>query len=72
MNQGKLTQRNAVVTGGAQGIGFAIAQRLLDEGAHVALWDVDSQALAYASGQLPRMRRASPKCAYSGRLSSIS
>ncbi len=52
MNQGKLTQRNAVVTGGAQGIGFAIAQRLLDEGAHVALWDVDTQALAQASGQL--------------------
>jgi len=31
----------AVVTGGAQGIGFAVAQLLADRGARVASWDID-------------------------------
>ena len=31
--------RSAIVTGAAQGIGLAIARRLLDEGARVALFD---------------------------------
>ena len=44
-NQIYLKGRNAVVTGGAQGIGYAVAERLLASGARVALWDRD-QALA--------------------------
>ncbi len=52
MSIGRLNDRNAVVTGGAQGIGFAVAQRLLDEGARVALWDIDVQCLAQAKSQL--------------------
>ncbi len=52
MSTGRLKNRNAVVTGGAQGIGFAVAQRLLDEGARVALWDIDAQSLAQAKSQL--------------------
>ena len=44
-NQIDLKGRNAVVTGGAQGIGYAVAERLLTSGARVALWDRD-QALA--------------------------
>jgi 3-oxoacyl-[acyl-carrier protein] reductase len=52
MSVGRLKSRNAVVTGGAQGIGFAVAQRLLDEGARVALWDIDAQTLAQAKSQL--------------------
>ena len=40
MNQLDLKDRVAVVTGGAQGIGFAIAQRLLRSGARVLLWDM--------------------------------
>jgi 3-oxoacyl-[acyl-carrier protein] reductase len=44
-NQIDLKGRNAVVTGGAQGIGYAVAERLLASGARVALWDRD-QALA--------------------------
>jgi NAD(P)-dependent dehydrogenase (short-subunit alcohol dehydrogenase family) len=46
MNQFDLDNRNAVVTGGAAGIGFAIAQRLAASGARVSLWDRDDKALA--------------------------
>ena len=46
MNQLDLKNRNAVVTGGAAGIGFAIAQRLAASGARVSLWDRDDKALA--------------------------
>lgn len=42
----------AVVTGGAQGIGFAVAQRLLAGGARVSLWDADPAALAAAQEAL--------------------
>jgi 3-oxoacyl-[acyl-carrier protein] reductase len=47
-----LKGRVAVVTGGARGIGYAIAQRMLASGASVALWDVDESALGGASGTL--------------------
>jgi len=40
-NRIDLAGRKAVVTGGAQGIGRAIAERFLDSGAAVALWDRD-------------------------------
>lgn len=42
----------AVITGGAQGIGFAVAQRLLAGGARVSLWDADPAALAAAQEAL--------------------
>ena len=42
----------AVVTGGAQGIGFAAARRLLSEGASVWLWDMNQEALAEARATL--------------------
>jgi 3-oxoacyl-[acyl-carrier protein] reductase len=35
--------RVAVVTGGANGIGLAVASRLAGEGAHVACWDIDER-----------------------------
>ena len=37
-----LTGRKAIVTGGAQGIGRAVAERFIASGADVALWDVDA------------------------------
>ena len=42
----------AVVTGGAQGIGLAVAAKLVAGGARVALWDMDADALASSSAQL--------------------
>ena len=41
MNQIDLKGRRAVITGGGQGIGRAIAERLLESGADVSLWDRD-------------------------------
>lgn len=46
MNNIDLTNRYAVVTGGAQGIGLSIAKRLLDSGATVSLWDRDAELLS--------------------------
>jgi len=48
MNQIDLRERVAVVTGGAQGLGFAIAQRLVASGARVCLWDMNSELLEAA------------------------
>ena len=52
MNQIDLGNRIAVVTGGAQGIGLAIARRLLASGASVSLWDRDVELLAEVVPQL--------------------
>jgi 3-oxoacyl-[acyl-carrier protein] reductase len=46
MNQMKrFVERCAVVTGGASGIGLAISERLLAEGARIAVWDMDGNRL---------------------------
>jgi NAD(P)-dependent dehydrogenase (short-subunit alcohol dehydrogenase family) len=52
MNAIDLKGRAAIVTGGAQGIGFAIASRLLESGAAVSLWDRDAETLRQAATQL--------------------
>ena len=52
MNAINLKDQVAVVTGGAQGIGFAIAQRLIASGARVSLWDMNAAALALAVNSL--------------------
>ena len=52
MNQLDLQGRHAVITGGAVGLGFAIAQRMLASGAQVTLWDRNAQALEDARSRL--------------------
>ena len=48
----KLKNTCAIVTGGAMGIGFATAKRLLHEGAIVTIWDLNAKALKEAVRQL--------------------
>lgn len=52
MNRIDLMDRTVVVTGGACGIGLAVAERALQSGANVALWDVDAGRLARTSAEL--------------------
>jgi 2-dehydro-3-deoxy-L-rhamnonate dehydrogenase (NAD+) len=52
MNRIDLSGRTAVITGGAQGIGYATAQRMLNSGARVVLWDRNPQALTEAEQSL--------------------
>jgi 3-oxoacyl-[acyl-carrier protein] reductase len=51
-NRLDLSGRVAIVTGGARGIGYAIAQRILRSGGIVSLWDVDQEALERARADL--------------------
>jgi 3-oxoacyl-[acyl-carrier protein] reductase len=47
-----LTGQTAVITGGAQGLGLAIAERFVEEGARVVLGDVNLEATETAAKQL--------------------
>ena len=60
MNQIDLKNRKAVVTGGAQGIGLAIAERLLKSGASVSLWDRDESLLMETSDSLSSKGKVEP------------
>lgn len=44
--------RHAVITGGASGIGFKTAERIVSEGGTVSLWDVDAAKIDEAKGAL--------------------
>jgi NAD(P)-dependent dehydrogenase (short-subunit alcohol dehydrogenase family) len=73
MNNYDLKDRVAIVTGGAQGIGLAVAERMLESGAKVSIWDRDQatldgiaarndariQTLNVNIGDLPNVERAS-------------
>lgn len=49
---GRFDGRVAVITGAARGIGFGTAQRFADEGARVAVLDLDESAAAQAAAKL--------------------
>jgi len=59
MNNYNLKGRVAVVTGGAQGFGYAITKRLLESGAEVIIWDIDQKAMDETLKKL-----SSDKCSY--------
>jgi 2-dehydro-3-deoxy-L-rhamnonate dehydrogenase (NAD+) len=52
MNQLDFQGRHAVVTGGASGLGLAIAQRLIQSGGSVSLWDRDEATALQAAQAL--------------------
>jgi 2-dehydro-3-deoxy-L-rhamnonate dehydrogenase (NAD+) len=53
MNQIDLSNRVAVITGGASGIGLAIAYRFAQSGARVVIWDLKQEAANAAAASLP-------------------
>jgi len=59
MNNYNLKNRVAIVTGGAQGFGFAITKRFLESGAEVIIWDIDLKAVDAALKEL-----SSEKCSH--------
>ena len=52
MNRIDLTERNVVITGGAQGIGYAIGQRVVASGGRVAIWDLNLDKASEAAKAL--------------------
>ncbi len=52
MNRIDLTGKNAIVTGAARGIGFAIARRIMDSGGACCIWDVNEENAAAAAERL--------------------
>jgi len=45
MNNYNLKGKVAIVTGGAQGFGYAITKRFIESGAEVIIWDIDQKAI---------------------------
>ena len=52
MIQFDLKNRVAIITGGAQGFGFSIAERFIQSGATVIIWDLDEDAAKEAKKKI--------------------
>ena len=52
MNKYNFENRNAVITGGAQGFGYAISKKILESGGNVIIWDIDKSAIDKAKKEL--------------------
>jgi len=58
MNSYDFADRTAIVTGGAQGIGGAVAKMLAKGGARVAIWDMDHELAEQAAHAIGESARA--------------
>ena len=52
MNEYNFENRVAVITGGAQGFGFAISKRIIESGGKVIIWDIDKDAIEVAKKKI--------------------
>ena len=50
----RLENKKAVVTGGAQGLGYAIVEHLAGEGCDVVAWDVNAEKVQETAAELAR------------------
>lgn len=71
MNQYDFKGRVAVVTGGAQGIGLSVAERVISGGGKVSLWDHDARVLEAALGRLAHTAAAEGERVDIGELSAV-
>ena len=53
-----LEDKNAIVTGGAQGIGYAVAERFLKEGAKIVIADINDETGENAATELSQLGQA--------------
>ena len=56
MHNFDLKNRTAIVTGGAQGFGYAIVKRFIDSGANVIIWDIDKKFIDLALKEINNER----------------
>jgi 3-oxoacyl-[acyl-carrier protein] reductase len=52
MNKYNFENRVAIITGGAQGFGFAISKRFIESGGKVIIWDIDKDAIEIAKKEI--------------------
>ena len=52
MNKYNLSNKVAIVTGGAQGFGLAITKRIIQSGGKVIIWDIDKEAIKKAEKEI--------------------
>jgi 3-oxoacyl-[acyl-carrier protein] reductase len=50
--EGRFAGQTAIITGGASGLGKAVAARIVAEGGTVCLWDLNADALAQAAAEV--------------------
>ena len=53
MFAGRFSGRNAVITGGASGLGLLTSRRIVEEGGRVSLWDVNPATLQAVDNVIP-------------------
>jgi len=71
MNSYDLNGRVAIVTGAGQGIGLTVAERMLDSGAQVSVWDIDQKLLDALDARHGKSGRLQVLNANIGKLDSV-
>jgi 3-oxoacyl-[acyl-carrier protein] reductase len=71
MNSYDLTGRVAIITGAGQGIGLTVAERMLDSGASVSVWDIDQKLLDALDARHGKSGKLQVLNANIGRLDSV-
>jgi 3-oxoacyl-[acyl-carrier protein] reductase len=71
MNSYDLNGRVAIVTGAGQGIGLTVAERMLDSGASVSVWDIDQKLLDALDAKYGKSGKLQALTANIGKLDSV-